>query len=781
RLKAGEETPLLMAVRSSSPQEDLEGVSFAGGYVTTLGVTEDELVEAIRASFASCFDERVVLYKREHEFAVDDPRIAVIVQRQVSSDASGVAFSLNPANNCFDEVVINSNFGLGESVVSGMVTPDSFVVYKPSLEILERNSGEKGASIWVGPGGGTYTEESGRDHDISLSDEQVLTVASAAREIEELYGKPVDIEWTFAGDAFWLLQARPVTAYIPLPEAMITSPSEQKRLYLDASTCTQGMNEPLSVLGLEFMEEAQKSYLPAATQGSNEERVRSGFYVMLGGRMWLQLSNMIRAMGKGRVAALQGSADSLAGKIIENIDEEEYVPRKMDPLLRRTYFGMASGLLSSLRRLIWAYRKPGDYKKRYFEESGRFEENLRQLEPADLSLREHTELILQPLGAILREWTLPMTYATELARALIRRSFRDLPDIQELLPYLEACLPENVTIEMGLAMHRLAQYPEIRSVDSSEEFERRMADGDFSEEFTDAWRQFMKDFGFRCPLEVDAATPRPYEQPARFYRKLRAMVVESDEQTDPLASLEERRARREEAYEEALRVQKQRGARHARAFAHRYRVLMEFGGYREIHKHYLVMATAAFRRAALEMGRELHRRGRLDEPEQVFDLTLEDLAAADDHHDLRERAEENTRFLKRLKGVRHFPTIMDSRGKILKPPAEPAREGEFSGTAISAGVVRGRVKVLNSPDEKPLLLGDILVARATDPGWTPLFINAGGVVLELGGVLQHGALVAREYGKPCVAGIEGVVSALQDGWEVEVDGTQGVVRLLSES
>jgi pyruvate,water dikinase len=147
--------------------------------------------------------------------------------------------------------------------------------------------------------------------------------------------------------------------------------------------------------------------------------------------------------------------------------------------------------------------------------------------------------------------------------------------------------------------------------------------------------------------------------------------------------------------------------------------------------------------------------------------------------DLRALAEQNTRFLNRFRRVRSLPRIVDSRGKILRPPTREAGEGELLGEPISTGTVRGRIKVLHRPDEKPVLPGEILVARATDPGWTPLFINASGVILEVGGMLQHGALVAREYGKPCVAGIDDATSIFSDGQVVQVDGASGIIRLIA--
>jgi pyruvate,water dikinase len=237
---------------------------------------------------------------------------------------------------------------------------------------------------------------------------------------------------------------------------------------------------------------------------------------------------------------------------------------------------------------------------------------------------------------------------------------------------------------------------------------------------------------------------------------------------------------RQEAYDFLVEVIRHKGKRKEKKLYKYYQVLKTFGGYREIFKYYIVVIVEIFRKRVLSEAHSLVRAGRLDYPEQVFDLTIEDLTRAlvDPSLDLRAVTARNTRFLRKIQHIRNFPQVIDSRGKILRAPRKEAKEGELVGEPISAGKVRGKVKVLSRPDEKPVLPGDILVARATDPGWTPLFLNARGIVLEVGGVLQHGALVAREYCKPCVAGVENAASILQDGQEVELDGTNGIVRLV---
>lgn len=290
----------------------------------------------------------------------------------------------------------------------------------------------------------------------------------------------------------------------------------------------------------------------------------------------------------------------------------------------------------------------------------------------------------------------------------------------------------------------------------------------------------MDEFGFRSPMEMDPAVPRFREQPIRFFEQLRAVAENTDPEQNPQAILDRAKAQREQAYEGLLRVARRKGRRQAKQFAKNYNIVIELGGYRESSKYFVALITDQFRKSVLLAAQPLVDARRLDTLQQAFDLTMNDLAQgiADPAIDLRSLAEKNTRFPKRLQQVGDLPRFIDSRGKILRAPSKEAGEGDLAGEPISPGIVRGKVKVLHRPDEKPILPGEILVARATDPGWTPLFLNAGGVVLEVGGMLQHGALVAREYGKPCVAGIEGATLALNDGQMIQVDGANGTITVL---
>lgn len=215
----------LFAVRSSSPEEDLGTASFAGGYETALGVTATRLEAALHTTFASCLDARIVAYKRERGFDATQPAIAVVVQEQVTSEASGVGFSLNPLTGKTDEAIFESNWGLGQSVASGRATPDHFAVEKPTRRILDRRVGRKERSTVLLESGGTHEREDPRHDQLSLEDGQIQALTEALIAIERRYGRPIDMEWAFAGGQLFVLQARPIAS-----PALSTAPGTLHRI-----------------------------------------------------------------------------------------------------------------------------------------------------------------------------------------------------------------------------------------------------------------------------------------------------------------------------------------------------------------------------------------------------------------------------------------------------------------------------------------------------------------------------------------------------------------------
>lgn len=209
----------LFAVRSSSPEEDLEDASCAGCYETVLGVTPDRLEAAIHTTFASCLDVRIAEYKRGRGVAQQEPRIAVVIQEQVASEVSGVGFSAHPHTRDPDQAVFESNWGLGETVVAGRITPDHFVVNKPTRAILERRVGRKERASVLLTSGGTHAREDPRHDQLSLQDSQLEALTETMLALERRYGRPVDMEWAFAGGKLYVLQARPIVTPAKAPPA----------------------------------------------------------------------------------------------------------------------------------------------------------------------------------------------------------------------------------------------------------------------------------------------------------------------------------------------------------------------------------------------------------------------------------------------------------------------------------------------------------------------------------------------------------------------------------
>lgn len=770
----------LYAVRSSSPEEDLEGASFAGGYETTLGVTVDGIEAAILHSFVSSFDERVFLYKKEHGFSLTEPRIAVIVQQQVHADSAGVAFSLNPLNNCFDEAVINANHGLGESVVAGDVEPDLFVVDKPTGRILEARVGSKQTVVTLNQAGGTEKSTRESHPETAITNEQALALTDLLQRVEAHYQKPVDIEWAIADGKIFLLQARPITTYLPLPPEMLTAPNEPKRLYANSTLIEQGLQEPLSVLGTDFLGYVlNKVGGPVAEGAVGLDGVTftatGGYYMNISYAMMMGMKNAALAPGS--------FGDPRVMEILDGIDMREYMRGDLPAKLKAMRGQMIFKMLPMAKSVLGAYLRPQRVLANY---QAALPDELQRLDTfsgAGRSLHEQAGALANLLAFFYGEYGIPMILAGQIAQRRIQGLFkREAADVQDHLINLGISLPGNKTTEMGELMYALADSDELHRYDDPSRFLSDLERGALSPGFTQRWKRYIAEFGMRCPGEIDTATPRPYENLAQVFAQLKSMSLAIRGRETSASFFEEARAKREAAYQALYAIALKRGKRVAKTFAGLYQTWLTFGGYRETPKHYVITVVDLFRRSALEIAKRFVTEGRLDSPEQIFDLTIADIdqALTDSSLNLRALAQERAALINKMRKSKLTARILDSRGRIFYPPRKAAADGELSGVPISPGVVQGRVKVLQFANEKQLLPGEILVARATDPGWTPLFINAKGIILEIGGALQHGAVVAREYGVPCVSGVDNATQILRDGQLVEVDGSNGVVRILEK-
>ncbi|MEJ2157304.1 MAG: PEP/pyruvate-binding domain-containing protein [Desulfobacteraceae bacterium] len=776
----------LFAVRSSSPEEDLTSASFAGGYETRLGVRSTELEEAVRHCFASIFDERVFVYKKEHGFDVLSPSIAVVVQLQLDSDVGGVGFSLNPITNDYDEAVINANWGLGESVVAGLASPDHFVIDKVDRQPVEKKLGAKKVSIWLGAEGDTIERKDHRSAECTLTDAQLGELTDLVCRIEALYEKPMDIEWAYAGGHLYVLQARPITTYVPLPPETLTQPGERRRLYADAAL-SKGMtiNAPISPMGLDWMEDMYLSLVDSLVGQSLKRDVtpEEAAWFFTGGRMYMNLSNIMWLASLKKMAKSVAPSDALMAELFESIDEERYRTAAKPTWARLRTLRFIPKVLWGLRgfftNILWAILFPERARRVYQQKISSYEmelaENLDDSLPLDEFRRRCTERMIRELFDITMSALMSALIALASVDLVVRRKPAEEKAMAEKL---KLGFTGNVVVEMGIALFRLAKLLDRSDVEDLNRLAERIENRQMSTAFLRAWDAFISTYGCRGPMEMDLASPHYGDDPCLVLRQVSFMVGD-DEGFDPEATHRRYVEERRRSYELLM---SRSGWLRRKLLRRVYRIIDLFAGTRDTPKHQMLQFQCAVRKRVLTEGRRLVQEGRLNVAEDIFDLTFGDLesAALTPTLDLRAIREKRTHFLKILKThVTEFPAVIDSRGRILRPSHREEKPGEMSGMPVSPGVVSGPAKVLHDPHSKPVNKGDVLVAYTTDPGWTPLFVNAAAVVLEVGGILQHGAVVAREYGKPCVVGIDRVMTKLQDGQRLEVDGTAGVIRLLS--
>jgi len=771
------------AVRSSSPDEDLTSASFAGSYETRLGVHPNDLEGAVRHCFVSSLDVRVLSYKQEHGFDVWSPSIAVIVQRQIDSEISGVGFSLNPVTNDYDEAVIDANWGLGTSVVEGRITPDHFVVDKVEGQVVEAALGSKQVSVWLDADGGTVERPNDQASERTLTDTQLRELNDVICRVEALYQTPIDIEWAYAGGSLYMLQARPVTTYVPLPPEMVTAPNERRRLYADAAL-SKGLtsNAPISPLGLDNMNRSFSAILTARVGASGLDLPpKDALFFFAGGRMYVNYSNLLWLASPRMLAKSSEPTDALMAEILAAVDSKRYRAAKRPPWVSFRLFWLIPRIVWRLRRFFWnvlrALLTP-DRAYRAFRDSieGLESDLLEQLD-GGLPLAEFRRTYEARMAGQVFDDMMPVLLAGMMSPGpAVWWKDAETKALAERLKFGNA---DNVVVEMGIALYSLTRFLDRSEFDDLDRLAEKVEQRKLAPSFLQAWDDFLANFGWRGPLEMDLASPRYADDPLLALRQMSYMAA-GEAGFDPNAAHQRLVAERQDAYD---RLIQRLGPLRRAMLRWIYRRIDRFAGTRDTPKHLLTLFGYVLRRRALAEGRRFVQAGRLATAEEVFDLRFEDLelAARDPSLDLRVLRMDRTRFQAKLKAhVTEFPAVIDSRGRILRPPPTEAEPGMLSGMPVSPGVITGPVKILHRPDEKPVEKGDVLVAYTTDPGWTPLFVNAAAVVLEVGGVLQHGAVVAREYGKPCVVGIDRVVAKLRDGETVEVNGTTGTVRLVSQ-
>lgn len=753
----------LFSVRSSSPEEDLEGTSFAGMYETHLGVRKETLEAFIAKTFASCFDFRVMKYKQQNHISLDNTAIAVIVQQQIESDVSGVAFSLNPLNNAYDEVVINAAFGLGEAIVSGIVTPDTYVVDKINNTIIEKKIAAKDIAVRLGNQGDISQEKNSQPSEQALSDEQIIALSHLVCRVEEHYGKPMDTEWAIADGTLYLLQARPITTYIPLFPEMLTKPGETKALYMDFIVVTQGFSEPLSEMGLDI-------WAKMVQIGNGFPRGKDGILWAIHGRHYMVMSNLMKV--SPTLSKTFSSHDAPTKQIFAHLNKKEFTPAKTPKKLKGFLWKMMLFMFSlygksTLKGVFNSQAMLNDYEKASDKVWRHFYEKLTKNDASFEALVNESlngfSMLVKEVGGVL--------VAANLAKWRIQRMFKKHEDAKDLIVSLAMNVPNNPVAQMGDLMLKIAVFPEFIATQTAEEFATKLKTQTYSAEFFAVYNEYLEKFACRGVKEIDIATPRMSENTAEIFTALKQIDIEDN------ATLNVKK-RSEEAYDKLYTMAQAMGK--AKQFVKLAKTYRNMIGYRDHPKYMYVVAVSLLRKQALHLGEKWVNEGRLENAEQVFSLSVAEVAQAerDSQLPLMPIIAKNTAPYQSVAHIKDWASIIDSRGKIYRAYPK-SKAGEMVGEPIAPGVVTGKAKVLLSPYEKPLNKGDILICKASEPSWAPVFINASGVVMEVGGPLQHGAIIAREYGLPCVSSVYDATKIIKDGDLIEVDGSNGLIRILA--
>lgn len=778
--------PAPVAVRSSATAEDLPDASFSGQQETFLNVVGSEAVlDAVRRCWASLWTDRAVSYRAAHGIDPSAVRLAVVVQRMVDAQVAGVLFTANPLSGKRRQAVIDANPGLGEAVVSGATTPDHVVVNTQTGEIRERRVGEKQLVVRAAVGGGVERVEQPAQHMACLSDAQVRLLAELGGQVEAAFGVPQDIEWALdtAGQP-WLLQARPITTLFPLPpDALSTDAALQ--VYL-CFTVQQGTYQPFTPIGISAIRVLASAI--TAFLGFPPRDVLNGprFVTEAGSRVFLDVTGALRSsFGRAMLSQVIAQAEAQAAAIFQHLSSD---PRLSLVETRRLPLVLTIGQVFIRTRLPWylllALLWPTNARNRLrrLTDTLRVATNVAASTDPPTRVAAVERLFFDALPPLLSA-TAPVMLGSMGSLALASKLLGDLASEGERQIVMRG-LPHNPTTEMNLALWALAR--SVQSEPLTADLVRHTTPAQLSDMYRSGslpaalqrgFTQFLATYGHRSINELDMGVSRWAEDLGYLFGVLAGYLQLGDSAQAPDRHFQ---GAAEDA--ETMLVELTRRARHVSPlrgllvgfFLRRARAL---GGLREVPRFALALLLTQARTLLWPAGEALVQAGRLDQAADILFLSLPELHTALDGADLRGIVHERRIQYEQERHRRHVPLVLLSDGTIphVEPAAGDADDDVLRGTPASPGRGSGLARVIHDPQAADIAYGEILVAPSTDPGWTPLFLSAGGLVMETGGVMSHGAIVAREYGIPAVVGVAGATDRIRTGQSITVDGTTGVV------
>ncbi|MFI5724989.1 rifamycin-inactivating phosphotransferase [Streptomyces cyaneofuscatus] len=756
-----------VAVRSSATAEDLPTASFAGQQDTYLNVVgAAEVLRHVSRCWASLFTERAVAYRRRNGIDHRTVRMAVVVQRMVFPEAAGVLFTADPLTGNRRTATVDAGFGLGEALVSGLVNPDVFTVRDGA--VVARAIAAKQRAVHALPGGGTREVEVDpqRQGRPALTDAQVLRLVELGRRIEAHFGRPQDIEWCLADDGFRIVQSRPITTVYPIPDAG----DQERHIYVSVGH-QQMMTDAMKPLGLSLWQRTAMVPMHEA-----------------GGRLFVDVTPRLASpASRAALLDLVGRGDPLVRDALETVlDRDDPVPplpdtgpagppaagasepsAEADPAIVPELIERSRASVAALERDLRAMRGPAlfDFLLEAFE--------------------EHKRVLGDPLSmrAITAGMEATWWLNDQLGEWLGEKNAADT---------LTLSAPGNITSEMGLDLLDVADvirpHPEVvaflKGVEKGAEdegFLDELAELPGGAEAREAIDAYLDRYGMRCVGEIDITRPRWRERPTTLV----PLILDNVRNFGPGAAAHRFEQGRQKARQKEQDVLSRLralpdGNRRAEAAKRMIDQVRAFAGYREYPKYGIVSRSSLYKRALLAEAGRLVQADVLSEKEEIFYLTFDEL-----HDVVRSQQADDRLIRQRKEAFRSYetltpPRVLTSDGEALTGAyrREDVPAGALAGLAVSTGTVEGRARVVLDLADADLGAGDILVTRFTDPSWSPLFVGVAGLVTEVGGLMTHGAVIAREYGLPAVVGVEGATRLIRDGQRIRVHGTDGYVELL---
>ncbi|TAN33279.1 phosphoenolpyruvate synthase [bacterium] len=751
------------AVRSSATAEDLPTASFAGQQDTYLNIVGPAAIfEHISRCWASLFTERAVTYRLRNGFDHRSVHMAVVVQQMIFPEAAGVLFTADPVTSNRKVASVEASFGLGEALVSGLVNADMYKVRDG--HVIARAVATKQLAIHALPAGGTQEQaiDPERQEQPALTDAQVVRLAQLGWRIEAHFGHPQDIEWCLVDDGFQIVQSRPITTLFPIP----TTDDGGNHVFVSVGH-GQMMTDAMKPLGISMW---QLTALPRMYEA--------------GGRLFVDVTQRLASpTSRAGLLEIMGRGDPLIRDALETVlERDDFIPSladddrggapggsapaplETDPAIVEELMGRTQASIAALQRDIRSQSGPAliDFILADIQELRRilFDPRSHQV---FMSAMEATWWLNDKLEAWLGEKNAADT--------------------------LTQSVPDNVTSEMGLALLDVADairpHPEVvallQRVDGNDDFLdglERVAGG---QEARDAIRGFLDKYGMRCVGEIDITRPRWSERPTTLV----PVILGNIKNFEPGAGERRFEQGRQEAWTkeqellERLRAlpDGEQKAKEVKRMIDRVRT---FIGYREYPKYGMVSRYLVYKQALLEEAERLVQAHVLREKEDIFYLTFQEIQDV-----VRANQVDDQLIHARKDAFRSYqtltpPRVLTSDGEVIAGAyrRDDVPAGALVGLPVSAGTIEGRARVILDMAEADLEPGDILVTAYTDPSWSPLFVAIAGLVTEVGGLMTHGAVIAREYGLPAVVGVDQATRLIRNGQRIRVDGTDGYVEIL---